>query len=143
MNKAIPRKILVTSALPYANGSIHLGHMVETIQADIWVRFQRQRGNECYYVCADDAHGTSVMLRAREQNLAPEDLIAQLSHEHQEDFHAFGISFDHYGSTHSDENRHYSELIYGRNAAAGHIARRTISQAFDPIEGLFLADRFH
>ncbi len=142
MSKNTLRKILVTSALPYANGPIHLGHLVETIQTDIWVRFQRLRGNQCIFVCADDAHGTSVMLRAREQDIPPEQLIEQLSGEHQRDFKAFDVSFDHYGSTHSDANRHYSELIYSRNAEAGHIARRTISQAFDPVENLFLADRF-
>lgn len=142
MSKTTLRKILVTSALPYANGPIHLGHLVETIQTDIWVRFQRLRGNQCIFVCADDAHGTSVMLRAREQNIAPEQLIEQLSGEHQRDFKAFDISFDHYGSTHSDANRHYAELIYTRNADAGHVARRTISQAYDPVENLFLADRF-
>jgi len=136
------RKILVTSALPYANGPIHLGHLVETVQTDIWVRFQRLRGNECYFVCADDAHGTSVMLRARQQGVEPERLIEQLSSEHQQDFSAFDISFDYYGSTHSDENRHYSELIYNRNLEAGHVSRRTISQAYDPVENLFLADRF-
>lgn len=142
MSNTTTRKILVTGALPYANGPLHLGHLVEAVQADIWVRYQRLRGNNCIFVCADDAHGTSVMLRAREQNIPPEQLIEQLSQEHQDDFRAFDIGFDHYGSTHSDANRHYSELIYNRNSEQGYIARRTISQAFDPVEKLFLADRF-
>ncbi|MGA0974756.1 MAG: methionine--tRNA ligase [Sedimenticolaceae bacterium] len=136
------RKILITSALPYANGSIHLGHMVEYIQTDIWSRFQKLQGHECYYVCADDAHGTPIMLRARGEGIEPEDLIARVWKEHTEDFAGFGIDFDNYHSTHSDENKACASLIYERNRDAGHIARRTISQAYDPEANMFLPDRF-
>jgi methionyl-tRNA synthetase len=136
------RKILITSALPYANGSIHLGHMVEYIQTDIWGRFQKLQGHECYYVCADDAHGTPIMLRARGEGIEPEDLIARVWKEHTEDFAGFGIDFDNYHSTHSDENKACASLIYERNRDAGHIARRTISQAYDPEANMFLPDRF-
>ncbi len=136
------RKILITSALPYANGSIHLGHMVEYIQTDIWSRFQKLQGHECYYVCADDAHGTPIMLRARGEGIEPEDLIARVWKEHTEDFADFGIDFDNYHSTHSDENKACASLIYERNRDAGHIARRTISQAYDPEAKMFLPDRF-
>ncbi len=137
-----PRKILVTSALPYANGAIHLGHMVETIQTDIWVRFQKQRGHECYYVCADDAHGTAIMLSAEKAGLSPEQQIARIHDEHLADFNDFLIDFDHYHSTHSEENRELSSLIYERVKANGHIAERTITQAYDPEKGMFLADRY-
>jgi len=136
------RKILITSALPYANGSIHLGHMVEYIQTDIWGRFQKLQGHECYYVCADDAHGTPIMLRARGEGIEPEDLITRVWKEHTEDFAGFGIDFDNYHSTHSDENKACASLIYERNRDAGHIARRTISQAYDPEANMFLPDRF-
>jgi len=136
------RKILITSALPYANGSIHLGHLVEYIQTDIWSRFQKLRGNECYYVCADDAHGTPIMLRARGEGIEPEELIARVWKEHTEDFAGFHIGFDNYHSTHSEENRYFSNLIYERNRDAGHIARRTIQQAYDPEAEMFLPDRF-
>ena len=136
------RKILITSALPYANGSIHLGHMVEYIQTDIWSRFQKLQGHECYYVCADDAHGTPIMLRARGEGIEPKDLIARVWKEHTEDFAGFGIDFDNYHSTHSDENKACASLIYERNRDAGHIARRTISQAYDPEANMFLPDRF-
>ncbi len=136
------RDILVTSALPYANGPIHIGHMVEYIQTDIWARFQKMRGHDCYYVCADDAHGTPIMLRARQEGIAPEDLIARVAVEHQADFAAFRIGFDNYHSTHSPENRYFATLIYERNRDQGHVARRTITQAFDPVEGMFLPDRF-
>jgi methionyl-tRNA synthetase len=136
------RKILITSALPYANGSIHLGHMVEYIQTDIWSRFQKLQGHECYYVCADDAHGTPIMLRARGEGIEPEDLIARVWKEHTEDFADFGIDFDNYHSTHSDENKACASLIYERNRDAGHIARHTISQAYDPEANMFLPDRF-
>jgi methionyl-tRNA synthetase len=137
-----PRKILITSALPYANGSIHLGHLVEYIQTDIWSRFQKMRGNECYYVCADDAHGTPIMLRARAEGIDPEELITRVWTEHTEDFAGFGIGFDNYHSTHSEENRVCATTIYQRNRDAGHIVRRTISQAYDPEAGMFLPDRF-
>ena len=136
------RRILVTSALPYANGPIHLGHMVEYIQSDIWVRFQRMRGNTCYHVCADDAHGTPVMLRAQDEGITPEVLIEQVAGEHQADFADFHIRFDNYHSTHSDENRYYSELIYNALNANGHIHQRTISQMYDPEKEIFLPDRF-
>ena len=136
------RKILVTSALPYANGSIHLGHLVEYIQTDIWVRFQKLRGHECYYVCADDAHGTPIMLRARAEGVEPEELIARVWKEHTEDFAGFHIGFDNYHSTHSPENRALATLIYERNRDAGHIVRKTIQQAYDPEAGMFLPDRF-
>ncbi len=137
-----PRKILVTSALPYANGSIHLGHLLEYIQTDIWVRFQKSRGQHCTYVCADDAHGTAIMLKAEQQGVTPEQLIAQVSAEHQADFSDFLIGFDNYHSTHSEENREFSSLIYNRCKDAGHISSRTITQAFDPEKNIFLADRF-
>ncbi|MDN3519217.1 methionine--tRNA ligase [Aquisalimonas lutea] len=136
------RNILVTSALPYANGPIHLGHLVEYIQTDIWVRFQKLRGNRCIYVCADDAHGTPIMLKARELGITPEELIERIGREHQDDFAAFGIGFDNYYTTHSQENRELSELIYERNREAGHIDSRTIKQAYDPDEGMFLPDRY-
>lgn len=136
------RSILVTSALPYANGAIHLGHMVEYIQTDIWVRFQKMRGHECYYVCADDAHGTAIMLRAEQNGLSPEQQIANVKAAHERDFADFSISFDNYGSTHSEENRQLASLIYQRLYDNGHIATREITQAFDPEKQLFLADRF-
>ena len=136
------RSILVTSALPYANGSIHLGHLVEYIQTDIWVRFQKMRGHDCTYVCADDAHGTPIMLRAQQEGITPEALIARFAKEHQADFADFHIGFDNYHSTHSDENRVLSELIYRRNRDAGHIETRSITQAYDPQMEMFLPDRF-
>ena len=136
------RKILVTSALPYANGAIHLGHLVEYIQTDIWVRFQKQKGHECYYVCADDAHGTPIMLRADRDGITPEELIAQVWKSHFADFCDFGIAFDNYHSTHSKENKILSELIYNRLNESGYISTRTITQAFDPVKNMFLPDRF-
>ncbi|MGL5769872.1 MAG: class I tRNA ligase family protein, partial [Plesiomonas shigelloides] len=136
------RKLLVTCALPYANGSIHLGHMLEHIQADIWVRFQRMRGHEAYFVCADDAHGTPIMLKAQQMGIAPEQMIADVSAEHRADFAGFNISFDNYHSTHSDENRELASLIYGRLKENGFIKSRTISQLFDPEKSMFLPDRF-
>lgn len=137
-----PRDILITSALPYANGPIHIGHLVEYIQTDIWARFQKMRGHNCWYVCADDAHGTPIMLRARQEGITPEQLIARVAEEHQADFAAFRVGFDNYHSTHSPENQHYATLIYERNRDAGHIAKRTITQAYDPVEQMFLPDRF-
>ncbi|QEM81627.1 methionine--tRNA ligase [Halomonas binhaiensis] len=144
MSNATPasRKILVTSALPYANGAIHLGHLLEYIQTDIWVRFQKSRGHQCHYVCADDAHGTAIMLRAEQEGVTPEELINRVSQEHQRDFSRFGVAFDNYHSTHSEENRYFSELIYKRLRDKGHIATRDIEQMYDPVKGLFLADRF-
>jgi methionyl-tRNA synthetase len=137
-----PRKILVTSALPYANGPIHIGHLVEYIQTDIWVRFQKMQGHHCLYVCADDAHGTPIMLRARQERIEPEDLIARVAEEHKADFSEFRVGFDNYHSTHSEENRYYSNTIYAHNRDAGHIVKRSITQAYDPVEGMFLPDRF-
>ncbi len=141
--RKIPRrKILVTSALPYANGPIHLGHLVEYIQTDIWVRFQKARGHDCHYVCADDAHGTAIMLKAEQNGISPEQQIANVQAEHEADFAGFNIHFDNYHSTHSDENRALSSHIYVKNREAGHIATRPIQQLFDPEKQMFLADRF-
>ena len=136
------RKILVTSALPYANGSIHLGHMVEHIQTDVWVRFQKLRGHECYYCCADDTHGTPVMLAAQKQGIAPEDMIAKVHKEHLADFTGFGIGYDNYYSTHSPENKQFSQDIYRALKANGKIESRVIEQLFDPEKQMFLPDRF-
>lgn len=137
-----PRQILVTSALPYANAPLHLGHMLEQTQTDIWVRFQRSRGNHCRYVCADDAHGTAIMLSAEAAGRSPEDHIAAIKAKHEDDSAGFLIHFDQYHSTHSPENQYWSETIFQRLEAGGHIAIREITQAFDPEKGLFLADRF-
>ena len=136
------RKILVTSALPYANGSIHLGHMVEHIQTDIWVRFQKLRGHQCHYCCADDTHGTPIMLAAEKQNLTPEALIEKVHAEHLADFTGFYIGYDNYYSTHSPENKQLSEQIYLALKANGKIESRTIEQLFDPEKQMFLPDRF-
>ena len=136
------RKILVTSALPYANGSIHLGHMVEHIQTDVWVRFQKLRGHECHYCCADDTHGTPVMLAAQKQGIAPEDMIAKVREEHLADFTGFHIGYDNYYSTHSPENKQFSEQIYRTLKANGKIESRVIEQLFDPEKQMFLPDRF-
>ena len=137
-----PRKILVTSALPYANGSIHLGHMLEYIQTDMWVRFQKHRGNQCTYVCADDAHGSAIMLRAEKEGITPEQLIANVQAEHSADFAEFLVDFDNFHSTHAEENRELSSAIYIKLREAGHIATRSITQYFDPEKKMFLADRF-
>lgn len=136
------RRILVTSALPNANGAIHLGHLLEHVQTDIWARFQRMRGHECIYVCADDTHGTATMLKAEQEKTTPEALIEAIRLDHTRDFAGFGISHDNYYSTHSDENRHYSELIFNRLQAAGYIFTRQVDQLFDPERKLFLADRY-
>ena len=136
------RKILVTSALPYANGSIHLGHMVEHIQTDVWVRFQKLRGHECYYCCADDTHGTPVMLAAQKQGIAPEDMIAKVREDHLADFTGFNIGYDNYYSTHSPENKQFSQDIYRALKANGKIESRVIEQLFDPEKQMFLPDRF-
>ena len=140
--KMSARKILVTSALPYANGAIHLGHLVEYIQTDIWTRFQKMRGHECWYVCADDTHGTPIMLRAEKEGITPEQLIARVHGEHSRDFAGFHVQFDNYHSTHSDETRFYAEDIYGKLNAAGLIEVRSIEQFFDPVKQMFLPDRF-
>jgi methionyl-tRNA synthetase len=136
------RRILVTSALPYANGHIHIGHLVEYLQTDIWVRFQKLRGHECRYFCADDTHGTAIMIRARQEGRSEEQLIAEMQAAHERDFADFGIEFDNYGSTHSDENRHYCEMIWERVVAAGLVLEKEVEQLYDPQEKTFLADRF-
>jgi methionyl-tRNA synthetase len=136
------RKILVTSALPYANGPIHLGHLVEYIQTDIWVRFQKMQGHEVYYVCADDTHGTPIMLRAEKDGVAPEQLIARMQVEHKRDFDGFLVEFDNYGSTNSPETRAYCEEIYRKLDAAKLIARRSVEQFYDPVKQMFLPDRY-
>ena len=136
------RRILVTSALPYSNGPVHLGHLLEHIQTDIWVRFQKLRGHECLYVCADDTHGTGTMLRAEQVGASPEDLIRTMREEHVRDFTGFGIEYDNYHSTHSEENRKLSELIFERLRERGCIFTRDVAQLYDPERGLFLADRF-
>ncbi len=137
-----PRKILITSALPYANGPIHLGHMVEYIQTDIWARFQRLRGNSCIYVCADDAHGTPIMLRAQQEEITPQELIDNMKVEHERDFADFHVAFDNFHSTHSDENKHFSEQIYLAAKEKGNIETKVIKQAYDPEANMFLPDRF-
>ena len=144
LSAAVPskRKILVTCALPYANGSIHLGHLLEHIQTDIWVRFQRMRGHETYFVCADDAHGTPIMLKAQQLGITPEEMINQVNVEHQADFKDFGVKFDNFHSTHSDENRHFAETIYNSLNDNGYISTKTIEQLFDPEKEMFLPDRF-
>ena len=136
------RTLLVTSALPYANGPIHIGHLVEYVQTDIWVRFQRGLGHRCAYVCADDGHGTPIMLKAEQEGMTPEALIETIGEEHRADFRDFGISFDNYHTTHSPENRACSELIYARLKEAGHIVRKDVAQAFDPVKEMFLPDRY-
>lgn len=137
-----PRKILVTSALPYANGSIHLGHLVEYIQTDIWVRFQKMQGHTVHYVCADDTHGTPIMLRAEKEGITPEALIANVHQEHSADFAEFLVAFDHYYSTNAPENKELSQGIYTKLKAAGKIATKTIEQYYDPVKNMFLPDRF-
>lgn len=136
------RKILVTSALPYANGDIHLGHLVETIQTDIWARFQKMRGHDCKYICGSDAHGTPIMLSAEKLGLTPEALIEKIHLAHTADFHDFHIEFDNFHTTHSAENQQLAELIYTRLKERGDILTKTIEQAFDPIKNMFLPDRF-
>ena len=136
------RRILITSALPYANGPIHIGHMLEYVQTDIWSRYQKLVDNECYFVCAEDTHGTPIMLSAQKQNITPEEMIAKTYIEHKKDFDGFAIAFDNFHSTHSEENKFYTELIYAALVKKGHIARRTINQLFDPEKEMFLPDRF-
>src|SRR5699024_3630977 len=137
-----PRNILVTSALPYANGPIHLGHILEHIQTDIWVRFQKMRGENCIYVCADDAHGAAIMLKAEEMQLSPEELIAQVKADHEKDFVALHIHIDNYYTTHREDNRELSDMIYLRNRDAGYIKEKEITQLYDEEKKMFLADRF-
>ena len=136
------RQILVTSALPYANGHIHIGHLVEYLQTDIWVRFQKMRGSRCIYICADDTHGTAIMLRARQEGRSEEALIAEMSEAHQRDFAGFGIEFDNYGSTHSEENREQCGIIWKALREADMVVEKEIEQFFDVEEGTFLSDRF-
>ncbi len=136
------RRILITSALPYANGPIHIGHMLEYVQTDIWSRYQKLVGNECYYVCADDTHGTPIMLSAQKQGITPEELIAKSHADHKQDFDAFAIDFDNFHSTHSEENKQLTEEFYHKLNDKGHIARRTINQLYDPEKEMFLPDRF-
>ena len=136
------RKIFVTSALPYANGSIHIGHLLEAIQTDIWVRFQKLRGRDCLYLCAADAHGTPIMLKAQQEGIAPEALIERVRAEQQRDYAAFGIGFDNFHTTHSEENRVFAESIYARLKDAGRIKRRAVKQFYDPVKEMFLPDRF-
>ncbi len=136
------RKIVVTSALPYANGSIHIGHLVEYLQTDIWVRFQKMCGNECFYFCADDAHGTPIMIRARDEGIEPEELIERMGKEHRADFDDFDIEFDNYYSTHSEENRQFSELIFSRLNERGSIVKRNIEQAYCEKCDMWLPDRY-
>ena len=136
------RRILVTSALPYANGSIHLGHLVEYIQTDIWVRFQKMCGHQCIYVCADDAHGTPIMIRAQQEGITPEQLIAQTQQEHEQDFSDFLIGFDNYHSTHSEENKRFSTEIFKTLQEKGYISTKTVTDLYDPEQNVFLPDRF-
>ena len=136
------RRILLTSALPYANGAMHIGHMLGYIQTDIWARFQRARGHECYFAWADDAHGTPIMLSARKEGIEPGALVERMNREHQRDFRDFGLSYDHYSSTHSDANREMVETIYSRLKEGGFVKKKTISQFYDEQGGIFLPDRF-
>jgi methionyl-tRNA synthetase len=136
------RRILVTSALPYANGHIHIGHLVEYLQTDIWVRFQKLRGNHCLYMCADDTHGTAIMISAQQQGISEEELIARMQKAHLADFEAFGIEFDNYGSTHSEENRELCGEIWAALRQAGLVVEKEVTQLFDTAKGTFLADRF-
>ena len=131
------RKLLVTSALPYANGSIHLGHLVEYIQTDIWVRFQKMSGNETYYICADDTHGTPIMLKAEEENISPDDLVSKVHDEHANDFKEFNVNFDHFYSTNSPENKKLSESIYNTLKENNKISSKEIDQFYDESKAMF------
>src|SRR5690606_19092972 len=139
---AMPRNALVTNALPYANGPLHLGHLVGYVQADIWVRARRMAGGTVHYVCADDTHGTPIMLAAEKAGTTPEAFIAGIQAGHERDFDAFGVAFDHYDSTNSPRNRALTEAIYGKLDNNGHIARRSVAQLYDPVRGMFLPDRY-
>ncbi|MFZ9873363.1 MAG: methionine--tRNA ligase, partial [Steroidobacteraceae bacterium] len=136
------RQILVTSALPYANGSLHLGHIIEAVQTDVWVRFQKMQGHSCLYVCAEDTHGTPIMIRAQTEGIRPEDLIARVAEEHKADYRDFLIGHDQFHSTHSAENRYFTDSMFERLQAAGHITRRSVRQAYDEKAGMFLPDRY-
>ncbi|MBC7742451.1 MAG: class I tRNA ligase family protein, partial [Bdellovibrionaceae bacterium] len=141
-NSTPSRKILLTCALPYANGPIHLGHMLEHIEADIFSRFQKMRGHDCVFICADDTHGTPIMIKAREQKITPEELIGKSAVDHQKDFADFSIGFDHYGSTNSVENKKLCEVFYERIQAKGHIHKKPIEQLYCENDKMFLPDRF-
>ena len=136
------RRILVTSALPYANGPLHLGHIIEALQTDVWVRFQKLLGHEARYVCAEDTHGTPVMIKAQSEGITPEALIARVAAEHRADYQGFLVGHDWFHTTHSPENRHFTDLMFGRLKAAGHITQRSVRQAYDEQAGMFLPDRF-
>lgn len=136
------KKILVTSALPYANGPLHLGHLVGYIQADTWVRYQKMRGVDCIYICGSDSHGTPIMIQAEKLGMTPEQLVEKMFNAHQKDFHDFLVEFDNYYTTHSSENRHLVEFIYQRHCKQGNISKHTIKQLFDPVKNMFLPDRF-
>ncbi|MCC7464092.1 MAG: methionine--tRNA ligase [Gammaproteobacteria bacterium] len=138
----MPRRILVTNALPYANGPLHLGHIIEAVQTDIWVRFQRLRGHDCLHVCAEDAHGTPIMIRAQQNGTTPEQMIAAVAHEHARDYADFGIEHTQFHTTHSEENRRVTLELYARLRDAGHIARRSVRQAYDEQQRMFLPDRY-
>ena len=142
MNAEKKRRIVVTSALPYANGDIHLGHLVEYLQTDFWVRFQKMRGNECVYVCADDTHGTPVMVRARKEGITPDELVAISREKHTADFAAFQVAFDNYYTTNSPENRAFCEQFFLRLEKDGHIASEQVPQLYCEKDGMFLPDRF-
>lgn len=138
----MPRKILVTSALPYANGPLHFGHIIEAVQTDIWVRLQKMRGNHCLYCSAEDAHGTPIMIRAQQEGITPEALIARTAEEHRRDYAGFLIGFDQFHSTHSAQNRRFTVELYEKLRDAGYIVRRAVRQAFDEQAGMFLPDRY-
>ena len=138
----MPRKILVTSALPYANGPLHLGHIIETVQTDIWVRYQRMQGHDVIYVCAEDSHGTPVMIKAQAEGVTPEQLITAMAAEHQADYQGFLIGHDHFHTTHSPENQAITNDLYAKLKAAGHITTRSVRQAYDEKAGMFLPDRY-
>lgn len=136
------RRILVTAALPYANGPIHIGHLVEYIQTDIWVRYQKLAGNRCVFLCADDTHGTAIMIRARQEGRSEEQVIAEMQQRHERDFAGFEVGFDHYGSTNSPANRQLCGQIWQALRQKGMVSERAVTQLFDPVAGTFLADRF-
>ena len=138
----MPRKLFITTALPYANAPFHIGHMMEYIQADIWVRFQRMSGHAVHFVCADDTHGTPIMLAAEKAGATPEQFIAGMQASHERDFAEFGVAFDHYDSTNSPRNRALTEAIYAKLDNNGHIRRRSVAQLYDPVKGMFLPDRY-
>src|SRR3954470_4518273 len=138
----MPRKLFVTTALPYANGPFHIGHIMEYVQADIWVRFQRLQGHKVNFVCADDTHGAPIMLKAEAEGVTPEELVARIGETHKRDYQRFGISFDNFHTTHSEENRELSSAIFLQLQKNGFIETKTIEQFFDPVKGMFLPDRY-